>query len=557
MTPKVISHHIFICPFRIDGIGFDFTSYTPGGSWEPFKFEIKAPRDFNERVYFYDFVYDALFEDGVEGRPLKQYCIKEYEDPTNPKYYTILGRFKDEGDSVGGHEIYSLQIDNVTLNIYETGIAVFAFHLNNHDYEKIEDIKRINDLGRRMYPQFLINNKGTVDILDGSFIPANISISNKKFESYKNWKNKNNEDDLVVEEDFSKYLDFEKGFGKSKNDKDLLPNTINHFLRTENTIFNYCPLIDDRMFVISYIGDISIVEKVFHSEQSEKDQLNKEENGWRSSEDWHNLLFCDHAKNGNHSSSKLRYELNDSHTYFRWEGYNTLIGVTKDSFIALTRGEAYSDFIRVHCMTMYFQMVQLCLVQRASILKFSSDAAKLAGDINPRGNDPNLNDLKKLQISYIRFMNRLHYREVTAQEQGIDLYDMLQEKMRIPDQLKELDDEIQEMVSLTNMLKVEEDNSVLKRLTNVATIFLIPSLITGFLGMNIINWRPIVSAPWSILGWITFLIIGAFCLFVIMYGVRSFFKIKEQKKDYLIEFIHVLLYMSIGAIVMMIILNFT
>lgn len=50
---------------------------------------------------------------------------------------------------------FSLNVSKIYLNLYENGIAVLGFFLDNKNYDQPTDILKINDFGRRIYPQFL------------------------------------------------------------------------------------------------------------------------------------------------------------------------------------------------------------------------------------------------------------------------------------------------------------------------------------------------------------------------------------------------------------------
>ena len=75
------------------------------------------------------------------------------------------------------------------------------------------------------------------------------------------------------------------------------------------------------------------------------------------------------------------------------------------------------------------------------------------------------------------FLNRIYFREVTSQIQGIELYTMFQEAMNLEKEVKDLDNEIQELFEYQNMQEQ-------RRLNKIASLFLPITLITSFLGMN-------------------------------------------------------------------------
>ena len=128
-------------------------------------------------------------------------------------------------------------------------------------------------------------------------------------------------------------------------------------------------------------------------------------------------------------------------------------------------------------------MVELTLIQRASILKFSEEVTTLSKLKQEPTN--NLTErISNLYKEYIRFVNQVYFREVTAQEQGIELYNRLQEKMKIAEQVKDLDSEIQELHNYANLLEQKEQERRIAIITALGAIFLPATFLVGLFGIN-------------------------------------------------------------------------
>ena len=125
---------------------------------------------------------------------------------------------------------------------------------------------------------------------------------------------------------------------------------------------------------------------------------------------------------------------------------------------------------------MYYQMAVLCLIQRASVLRFSYEITQITHSIFNKKVDLS-KQIKEIYENYIIFLNRIYFREVTSQIQGIELYTMFQEAMNLEKEVKDLDNEIQELFEYQNMQEQ-------RRLNKIASLFLPITLITSFLGMN-------------------------------------------------------------------------
>ena len=143
-----------------------------------------------------------------------------------------------------------------------------------------------------------------------------------------------------------------------------------------------------------------------------------------------------------------------------------------------------NDFVRQnllpHIQTMYSQIVILALAQRASILRFSDEVAYVS-----RLTDKGSNKISALYKNYIKFVNKIYFREVTAQEQGIELYDKLLNHMRIKEDIKDMDNEIAELHNYASLMVEEKTTRWLTAITIIGFLFLAPTFITGFFGMNI------------------------------------------------------------------------
>ena len=135
-----------------------------------------------------------------------------------------------------------------------------------------------------------------------------------------------------------------------------------------------------------------------------------------------------------------------------------------------------------HIQTIYYKIALLGLVQRASLLRFSEEITAISE--LPKDDKRTTKRIGSLYKQYIRFINRVYFREVTAQEQGIELYDSLQEQMRLPNQVKELDQEMQELHQYVLILEEEKRNDKLDLLTYFAALFVVPSFIGTYLGIG-------------------------------------------------------------------------
>lgn len=506
---NIYSNHVFIFPFTIDvtkwndknkksfsdRVNIDnIDNLLDKNLWKEKKtisefFENEQRNDeekdllYNNYNYFYENVRYALFNEKNHDYNI----FKEYEYNKKNGKYTINIEKNDENDKIFEQREYILNVLGISLKIYETGVGLLSFALENTNYNKYEDILYINDYGRRIYPQFLPLKK-----VKNNFLPNKVEL---EFD-----------DGTVYIENFNKY----KHYRELKLSNIIIQTLGGMFVDqclscnkncSENSIV-IKPLIDDRMYTICWYKNTNLI-KLF-----EKDLY---------CDEWYKYLYLDTS-----SSSVCDYDMKkkliDDCTYTRWINrgkvearseetvYGTLYGLTRYSFMVISdEGDYANDVIRNHCLNQYFNLSSLLLLQRASILRFSNEVS----EISMLNSDNDLtNKINELYKHYIRFINQLYFREITAQEQGIELYRIGLQIMNIENEVKALDEEIQELHQYGNFIISEVTNDKLNKLTYSSFTLGFASFLAGYLGMNIFelgsfkSWSSFIECPnsWISLG---------------------------------------------------------
>ncbi len=487
---NIISYHNFMFPFRFDKIvesfsdrhefykntsfdkrvqiDDDFKNTLEKNSWKYEKFEVKNHLDYNEMVYFHDFVKDSLFN------------TKDFEEGATSYYFekkidsnaTLELKIKDK-------EPYVLKLEGINLRLFDTGVGILSFEVENYDYNKVDDILKINDYGRRVYPQFLGDGFST-EPTRGAFLPEYIKVNGieERFCS------------LYKEIKLAKYIVdiLGESFTTDKSKKD------SYYLQS---------IIDDRMFVLSWYGNDAFVSCTQNSIENKN---------------WYKYVFVD----GNDitvQDDEMQKEFIGKATYKRWNKYGTFFGITRYSFVCLSEN---NDWTRntlplPHMKTMYFQMTSLLLAQRASLLRFSDEITAIS---DVRGeNSPSIENISILYKNYLRFVNKLYFKEVTAQDQGIELYDKALDILNIKRDIEDLRMEIGSLNGYAFMEQEKEEKDEMKKLTTLGTYLIPPTLVAGFLGMNVFGNK--LENGWWILGAIVAIGVSPFI-------VKYF--IKKEKK---------------------------
>ena len=435
-SEDIHSYHIFMLPFTIGNT----KAKNNKGKWQKYPFSFDETTKYNEYTYFYNYVRRVLFTSNEDKEPISE-------------YYKYNGSEKGEYSITVKGKIYRLELDGIALREFKNGIGILSLHLKNRKYSKIEDILAINDFGRRIFPQFL--GDGFVEATKNVLLACELSLKI--------------DDQEPIIEDFSYYNSLEN-IQKSAIYK--LPNffekILSEFYQDINKIE---PIIDDRMYLMCH----------FMSEKYSK----KFKNSYKSEICWYQYIFVDGGYATCQDKEMLRNLISKS-TYPRWSGYNTLFGITRYSFMILSDRDVFSkNILNTHLQTIYFQMATLLLAYRAMILQFSDKVTEILKD---KDLEKRKQKAKELFDDYLDFKNNIYFQEVTAQEQGIDLFNMAKEQMKLEKYIHELDNDIDELHNFIQINIEDKRNEQGLMLNKLAATFMPPTLLAGMYGMNFIDF---------------------------------------------------------------------
>ena len=168
-------------------------------------------------------------------------------------------------------------------------------------------------------------------------------------------------------------------------------------------------------------------------------------------------------------------------TYERWQGQSSLYGISRYSMVYLANNGC-PDFLLTNFETMYARMAELILVQKASVLRFSAEVTNLSNmEKVKRSFSGKVSSLYK---EYIRFVNQIHFREISAQDQGIEMYQKLYTTMELGRHVEKLDAEIGELYNYVVLKEDHKSSNTMSLLTWIATISVPMTVMAGIFGMN-------------------------------------------------------------------------
>jgi hypothetical protein len=504
-TRAPISVHTFLFPFRFDrhtdenGFANEYDYYaqtdigdriaiqalhealTGKGHWSYERFSIEAAGIhsdmlYNEYAYFYDYIRDVLYNKA------------EFDS-------TAISNFYRRNDLRGGEWIintlqasYALKIESVTLRLFRTGVAILAIELHNERYHRFDDILRINDYGRRVHPPF-IKNRSAYEA-QKNFLPRRITIKKPDGNDFVTETFVYDHFNEVRIGDHIMHLLGIEIFTQCKCRDDSCSNPHAHRCKMRKSLKNLYyvqPSLDDRMFVHCWTGHDAISERL----------TDRNEEKYLDSDIWYRYVFVDGGYATVQNDPMRRKLLRDA-TYDRWSAYGTLYGLSRYSFMLLTDRSDFSiDTIRLHMESIYFQMSVLLLANRTSILRFSDEIAALTSSDRE---DFTITRLDKLYARFLRFYNRLYFHEVSHQDQGIELYDLAMEQMRIKQHMNKLDGKFAKLFEYANLKENERETEAFNLLSLLISVLGIPSLILSIFSLGVFDFERSYRSLFTVLG---------------------------------------------------------
>ncbi len=365
--------------------------------------------------------------------------------------------FEGEYELSKGETTYKLKLKSINLKICNTGIGILYFTTENDTYCDIESVKKINEYGRRIFPPYFNNSK------TGKTIPYIVADRIKMVID-------NNENITVFENDFLKEKNFDvryiPGFLKA-----LLPEC------DKNEI---APAVDDRMFVCCIVNDVDYSSKVL---KYDSDTVNERES-LNIAMDLYEFINIDLPGDCTCPTKEMLYSSLKQNVYSRWGNRGTLYAISAHSFMCLTTGQVVH--INENFLNLYVHMVVIALAQRASIIYFDTLSSEIS---NPFANGKKKiknKELLFLQEKYIAFLNQYMNIEITCQEQGIELYELMKKRMYINDDNKKLQNQIERLYEAAN---VSQDSKFNRWATAFALIAIISQIIEACGGFStLMKW---------------------------------------------------------------------
>jgi hypothetical protein len=420
---------------------------------------------YNEKNFFYQFVHPVLYDTGKPDSIIKHFKRKE---PQEREVSYIV--------SQKGGKTYTLKVDAINLNLYATGVGMLTFFLKNdrENQKDPKDILSINQYGRRIFPPFIGDVENRYEIAES------ISIEGL------------NGDVSLFHENFSDY---------TNKDPWKLACFIRNLISDLSNELKITPVIDDRMFVNCWYANDDITDKFKYANKKGLNTF------FKYNDFWYKYVFVD-VNTDTCQNDEMKEKLLSDQTYKRWQKSGMLYGASRYSFVFLSTNEWFqTNILATYMQTVYSRMIELILIQYASRLRFSDEVTRVSHLSKEKNIEkPVVEQISSLYKEYIRFINQVHFREVSPQDQGIELYQLISKTLNIEKYVEKVDKEIAELHQYMDLLDDKIRNRNAEILNYIAAGFLPATLFFTLLSSNEKNlsaipfgWKIVIGVALSAL----------------------------------------------------------
>ena len=461
---SIKSYHVFLYPFLIKDESIKW-----GGNWN--QWSISSIED-NPQTAMDDYMVGQYFN--VEARNLFQNeeaegCKRyKYNEKIVHESKYVIDTYNSIDSNRNNFYIYKLPIRDIELFVFHNNVGILKIEIENRITDTLADIRRINEYGRRIILPYIPRANNEVDINGHILCAGKLGVEfkgNQRFvKNFRDCLNGWNKYSCVDYKapDFI-YALLLGEYGNDIDDKLFEENVLNLREKMQADI-------DDRMYVCSLVKNDDLAKIAKRWEQL---NINSKEQ-----KEFYTLAYA----NDNEASCqnpKMRKKLLDKAVYTRWSDYGTLYSVTNSVFLCTTstneskiKESVIRPFITEYCL-----MVILVLAQKVSITDFSQQAAECSSNENLLA-DKSI----RLHENYVRWDNREYLVEITEQEQGIDIYRLLQEQLGVQVRMERLQGQLQRLYTIAN---VKQGNKLNRIAANVSITAILLALFAIFVDITL------------------------------------------------------------------------
>jgi hypothetical protein len=276
----------------------------------------------------------------------------------------------------------------------------------------------------------------------------------------------------------------------------------------------FIPLLDDRMVLHTLICLNNGLKSDYgfenaHSEIGEKQAARE---AYRQL--FSRILFVDKWGEGYAYDHEFMSEFIKKHLYIRWQHYGTLHGFCHYADAVVQFGD-YPLIIN-NFSTVYYMMSILALYYRCALIDFadrSSEVTKtLIADTRWRDKE---NQVKELRKDFLRFSNVWYFRELTNQDQGIEMFDMHRKAYELDELYGGVKEEIERLNEFVEMEESKKETKAVNWLSFLGIPLAILAVVTGFFGMNFEGIFHTCIQDYPVLSFLSAIVISFAVMFIV------------------------------------------
>lgn len=495
------SYHTFLFPFLIQTNKqfLHLEHWKPEDNFEATFSELRQEELYWRYAafeYFTETARKILFGRGTDRFPVRRYHFAPNQEELRGKLSYII-----EKDG----KPFTLIVNGIQLLLFGDDMGLLTFELENSDpnQSNLDAVNCINEYGRRVNLAYLCKR----DTETGK-ISHPISADRVTLKTEGKAKQDYTYDPIAFLERLEDAFD---ASGDPKNQKDIKQLELRYTAPHVRDILSYpdprgiepkdiSPLIDDRMFVCCIVCDPALGSECAQYDRIGAPCLQAELHPSYEQGIYRYLTSCDNADDANNTSSKLyrllfvetstscrsrtmRRKLLERCVYDRWIDYGTLHGVSHHAMICVTGDPGKYPSIQASVinpfLTIYTEIAKIVLLQRACVLSISDRVSFLAQQFYAESQDKHdsLDRIQDIQERFVQLQSSLFLSEITTAEQGIELYEMLENELYVTENAKKLDAQLHNLYELANLQSDKDERERDRKLNVAVALFAIPALL--------------------------------------------------------------------------------
>ncbi|MBU2548101.1 MAG: CorA family divalent cation transporter [Proteobacteria bacterium] len=465
---------IFLYPFKYFKPDRQLPAFGP---WRKEAFEIEGDLRYQEYIYFHTYVRDLLYPrntsaDGSE-KGVRYYSYRPGRVPEINGVFGLDYSHQDEGTANRRIRTLHYPLTHIGLHTFSNRIGILALQITQEADQDLRtaafwrqccrlpefrekhltarDALYFNQLARRIYQTFRAQ-KDMAELPEKVWLRLNGETADRVHE---------------FQDDDFRFL----GAAINKNSiiKDLIDEFITGRAGGQET---HRDLLDDRLVVHSFWALAGSRPETRDAEDA-LDEL------------FARFMYVDNPGAGYAYDRDFITGLMAPLTYNRWRNAGTRFGFTRYSDVCLGFGGFTVDELFPHFNSMYYQMTLVALYYRASLIDFSHQVAVASRELIEGPAQVIRRDrFIELKKEFMLFTNIYWFKELTNQDQGIELFDYYKRAFNFDEMYDQVKEEIDRADSYLEILQNNRYNDLTRKFTHGGALLGIMAIVTGYFGMN-------------------------------------------------------------------------